>query len=496
MSRFAAALALLLGLALVPRAQSFDSVPVLFDSLAAASAIADPAERETALDRLWGYLRGTGQVPFTARDSALFLWRGDASSVSTAGDHTSWNPAAGRLQRLGQGDIWARAYRFPEAARVDYKLVMDGSWILDPANSYQQWSGFGPNSELRMPAWVFPEETVRQPGVPSGALGPNTTIQSAHYPIPVLYRVYTPADYAALDNLPVVYVTDGHEYSDDRLGALRIVVDNLVARGEMEPALVVFVDPRYQGTNRRQEQYVQNDGFARFMAEELVPAIDSAYRTRPDRDSRVILGTSLGGLFSTYLGLQHPDVFGKLAIQSPAYWVTERPDWWSGPSIYDQITGATDTWQIHMTTGTINDTEDGARRMRDVMQARDLELTYLEVPEGHSWGNWRALLDEAFQTLLPPRPVTSSSEAPRPSTLRVFPNPAQDFVTFELGNAALPVRVACVDSLGREALAVTTAARGETHAIRVPTDALAPGVYTCTTTADGARRSRTLTIAR
>ena len=38
----------------------------------------------------------------------------------------------------------------------------------------------------------------------------------------------------------------------------------------------------------------------------LDAAIDAAYRTRADRDSRVILGTSLGGLFSAYLGTQQP----------------------------------------------------------------------------------------------------------------------------------------------------------------------------------------------
>ena len=74
--------------------------------------------------------------------------------------------------------------------------------------------------------------------------------------------------------------------------------DNLVADGRVEPCVVVFVDPRWAGQNRRQQQYVQNPGFAAFVAEELVPTIDAAYRTRPDRESRVILGTSLGGVFA------------------------------------------------------------------------------------------------------------------------------------------------------------------------------------------------------
>ncbi|MEM6326433.1 MAG: alpha/beta hydrolase-fold protein [Bacteroidota bacterium] len=492
-------IALLIGAPLGLRAQTFSSVPALLDSLQRSAALADPTERDAALDALWADLRAADRIPFVAGDSAMWLWRGNASTVTVAGDHTRWNPSVAPLTRLGESDLWARADRFPEAARLDYKLVVGGSWILDPNNPHQQWSGFGPNSELRMPGWVFPEETVRQPGVSSGTLSPNVTITSAHVGTPVVYRVHTPAGYGAMDDLPVVYVTDGHEYADDRLGALRIVLDNLVAAGEMEPALVVFVDPRFSGTNRRQEQYIQNQGFARFMAEDLVPAIDAAYRTRTDRDSRVILGTSLGGLFSAYLGLRHPDVFGRLAIQSPAFWVSENPSAWTGPSIYQQVQASPDTWQIHMTTGTIHDTEAGARRMRDVMTARGLDVTYREVPEGHSWGNWRALLDEAFRTLLPPR-ASTETEAVTPEVpvlrLGVFPNPARAFVTFEVDGSPLPVRVACVDSLGREVLAVTTAARGEAHAVRVTTDGLAPGVYACTATAGGVRHTRSLTVAR
>ena len=68
-----------------------------------------------------------------------------------------------------------------------------------------------------------------------------------------------------------------------------------------------------------------NPSYARFVADELVPAIDAAYRTRDFSEARGILGTSLGGLFSAYLGTTHPDVFARLAIHSPAFWVAPEP---------------------------------------------------------------------------------------------------------------------------------------------------------------------------
>ena len=220
----------------------------------------------------------------------------------------------------------------------------------------------------------------------------------------------------------------------------------------------MFVDPRAVGNpsnNQRSEQYVQNPDFAAFIAEELVPAIDAGYRTQPDRDHRVILGTSLGGLFSAYLGLLHPDVFNRLAIQSPAFWVSESPDWWTGPSVYAMMADAPDgTFMIHMSTGTINDTENGARQMRDVIESHDHVLTYREVPEGHSWGNWRALLDEMLMALLP-GPAILPNEPTTPSTetglrLDSAPNPARGTtrLRFTLPEAA-EVSLACFDVRGR-----------------------------------------------
>ena len=469
------------------------------DSLAAIGAIADDDARDDALDALWTDLVAAEQVPFALGDSAAFLYRGSAGSVQVAGDHSSWSPRP--LSRVGLSDAWLRVYSFPEAARLDYKLVVDGNWILDPDNPHQQWSGFGPNSELRMPAWVFPDETVRDPDVPAGAFTANQSLTSTHLGYTVRYRVYTPADYDTLADLPAIYVTDGHEYADDRLGAFRIVLDNLIAEGRAEPAVVVFIDPRVNGQNLREEQYVQNPDFASFVADELVPTIDAAYRTRTDRDSRVILGTSLGGLFSAYLGILHPDTFGKLAIQSPAFWVSENPNWWTGPSIYSMMDEAeAGLFDVYMSTGTINDTEDGARRMRDVFDANDHALAYREVPEGHSWGNWRALLDEVLVALLPGAATDAEdTQGAAPNLLLPpYPNPARGRVRlhFSLPAPAL-VRLRCYDLLGRRG---ADPVDGEVfsagdHSVTVTADELgAAGAYICRLSAGAHTAARLITI--
>ena len=459
-----------------------------------AAALSDASARTTAVDSVWADLRQHARIPFVHADTVLFLWKGSASTVAVAGDATSWRPNAS-LQRIGTSDVWMRTDQFPATARLDYKLVINGSnWILDPNNPNQQWSGFGPNSELRMSAWVPSEWTERLSGVPRGTLASSTTIQSDAYPHPVTYRVWTPAGYDTLNELATVYVTDGHEYADDRLGAMRPVLDNLIADGKMAPCVVVFIDPRSGGTNRRQEQYVQNPGFATLVAVDLVSAVDAAYKTRQDRKARTILGTSLGGLFAVYLGLEHPDVFGNLAPQSPAFWVSQQGDLgWTGASLYERVGSApTLPFSISMTTGTINDTEAGARTMRDTLLSRGVELAYTEVAEGHSWGNWRALLDDILIALVPPdAPIPRQPDAPDTGLyLKATPNPSSaPELHFTLRRPS-PARLDCFDARGRSVMRVLDAPLASgLHRIALPD--LPSGVYACRLMA-GLQRATTL----
>ena len=433
------------------RSLPFTAFHQLTDSLGAISAIPDAAARTAALDALWTDLVTEQQVPFRLADSAAFLYRTASSPVQVAGDHTGWSPQT--MAPLAGTNLWMRVEALPPDARLDYKLIRAGTWILDPNNPHQQLSGFGPNSELRMPAWVYPQETVRQPGVPQGTYGANQTLASTNLGYSITYRVWTPAGYDGSVPLPVVYITDGHEYAADAMGAVRVVMDNLIHEERMEPAIAVFVDPRVGGQNRRQEQYVQNPAFAAFMAEELVPVIDAAYSTRADRDSRVILGTSLGGLFSAYLGILHPDVFGRLAIQSPAFWVSESAQWWTGPSIFEMMAeAAPGSFTVYMHAGSFFDGLERARQMRDILQANGHDLTYAERPQGHSWGHWRSEMPHLLESLVPARatPTAPFGPAPLAHRLEVFPNPSREQLTIRfILDAPSNVRLDVFDVLGR-----------------------------------------------
>jgi hypothetical protein len=57
--------------------------------------------------------------------------------------------------------------------------------------------------------------------------------------------------------------------------------------------------------------------FMRFIGDELVPFIDSAYRTNKDR---MLIGQSLGGLFATEVLFTRPSMFNRYLIVSPSLW--------------------------------------------------------------------------------------------------------------------------------------------------------------------------------
>lgn len=343
-------------------------------------------------------LEANNQIPFAKGDSVMFFYYGEANEVAWAGDFNGWDFEVNGFSgtKLENSDVWFLYRTFPKDARLDYKIVLNNSsWILDPRNSFIQVSGFGANSELRMPDWEYPEETIARDEVMKGTLSNNFLISSisSNLGYDVNYKVYTPYNYASLDSLAVVYFTDGHEYSNSALGAAVNVLDNLIYDEEIEPLLAVFIDPRDPNNlsiNRRIDEYAGNPDFANFVADELVTEIDNNYKTIKNPASRGIVGTSFGGRNSAYFGLVRNDVFQKIIIHSPALNQKIIDDYQNNPKL---------SLDIFMSTGVIYDTENYARSLKSVLESKNYNLQYIEVNEGHSWGNWRALIDDPLKFL-------------------------------------------------------------------------------------------------
>ena len=98
-------------------------------------------------------------------------------------------------------------------------------------------------------------------------------------------------------------------------------IDALIASEKLKPVIVVLPDlwTRFGGS-----QFINSAGLGRYedyLVEEIIPLIDSSYRTAPDRAHRGIVGRSSGGFGAITLAMHHPDLFCAFACHSgDLYW--------------------------------------------------------------------------------------------------------------------------------------------------------------------------------
>lgn len=132
---------------------------------------------------------------------------------------------------------------------------------------------------------------------------------------PQLYFIYLPPCYDEKTDqrYPVLYLLHGQTYTADqwiRLGAVK-ALDDLILSGETQPFLVVFPDDRYWNLP-------PGAGFGQRLMENLLPYIDSTYRTLPDRRHRAIGGLSRGAGWALRLGFTRWDLFSVIGLHSLA----------------------------------------------------------------------------------------------------------------------------------------------------------------------------------
>jgi len=155
-----------------------------------------------------------------------------------------------------------------------------------------------------MPDCLFQDGQVLSTGMPSTHMNGELKF---HLYLPPCYEQDTARHY------PVLYLIHGQSFSDDqwvRLGATK-AADELIAAG-MPPFIIVMPFDKY---HYRQPA---TDPFDEAVIEELIPYIDSTYRTLPERTSRAVGGLSRGGGWALHFALNYPDLFGTLGGHSLA----------------------------------------------------------------------------------------------------------------------------------------------------------------------------------
>jgi predicted alpha/beta superfamily hydrolase len=216
------------------------------------------------------------------------------------------------------------------------------------------------------------------------------------------FRVFLPPGYYenTLKKYPVLYMHDGHNLffkqeafvgTTWRTDEILNMLDKMNA---IEEVIVVGIHP-----NDRMNEYTLPgyEDYGRFLVEILKPLIDTRYRTLPGPTATAVMGSSLGGVVSFYLGWQWPDVFGKIACLSSTF--AYRDDLLDRVSVEPKR-----RIRIYLDSGWPGDNYEATRSMRDRLIWKGYrpgsELFYLAFPEAkHEENAWAARSPIPFQFL-------------------------------------------------------------------------------------------------
>lgn len=118
---------------------------------------------------------------------------------------------------------------------------------------------------------------------------------------------------------PVVYALHGYSIGAEQWSHeihVPQTIEGAFAQGGKE-MIVVLPDSKTIHNGSMYSSSVTTGDFEQFIAHDVVAYIDAHYRTIPNRQSRGLVGHSMGGYGATRIGMKHADVFGSLYIMSP-----------------------------------------------------------------------------------------------------------------------------------------------------------------------------------
>lgn len=202
---------------------------------------------------------------------------------------------------------------------------------------------------------------------------------------------------------PVMYMFDGHNVffdSDATYGKSWGM--NSYMTWTRTPLIIVAVECNHQGTARLEEyapMSFENSTLGKINARgqiymdwlvgTLKPEIDARYRTRPERESTIICGSSMGGLMALYGATEYNHVFQRAACLSPSLWVSPgkvlemvaRADIKNDTCIYMDY-GSNEIFNHHSSAEALNSTAH-------LLLTKRVNLAFRIVPGGtHSEASW------------------------------------------------------------------------------------------------------------
>jgi len=168
---------------------------------------------------------------------------------------------------------------------------------------------------------------------------PKIHLISEEFEIPQLNKTrkiwaLLPHDYdTSEESYPVLYLQDAQNLFNENADFGNWEIDKkLAVMSDYGIGKIIIIAVEHAESERLQEYNVgrtllgtgSGKQYIRFLTDTLKPFVDKTFRTKSDRESTGIGGSSMGGLVSIFSGLIYPEVFGKLMVFSPSLWVIPK----------------------------------------------------------------------------------------------------------------------------------------------------------------------------
>lgn len=269
-----------------------------------------------------------------------------------------------------------------------YQLNIDGASVPDPG-SLLYFGACRWGSGIEIPS--DDQDMFAVKDVPHGhvhdILFPSKSTQTSRRAF-----VYTPPGYETETSkqYPVLYLQHGYcenETSWSMQGHANLIMDNLIAEGKAKPFIIVMT---YGMTNEIEFGGLRNFDITPFqtvLADELIPYVDSHFRTLANQENRAMAGLSMGGFETKLITLNKPDLFSYYGLFSGG---TYKPE---------EIADHNQLKLIFISCGS-KERPDGVKNAVNELQNQGFNaVSYISEGTAHEFHTWRRSLHQFAQLL-------------------------------------------------------------------------------------------------
>jgi enterochelin esterase-like enzyme len=278
-----------------------------------------------------------------------------------------------------------------------YFLLVDGFQCSDPGSqTYFGWNTDASGVEVPDKVDFYDAKAVPHGEVRARPYFSKTT---------GLWRranVYTPPDYdkSGRKRYPVLYLQHGSGENETgwvKQGRVSHIMDNLIAARTAVPMIIVMENGMLAtrgGAASGGAGARGNSAFEEVVIDDLIPMIDSTYRTLRDRDHRAVAGLSMGGGQALQIGLTHLDKFAYIASFSGAFGAFDVKSSYNG-AFADAAAFNKKVRLLWFGAGLAEPRmHKPAQAAHEALDKLGVKNVFFECPFAHEWQTWRYDLND------------------------------------------------------------------------------------------------------